>query len=63
MPPGVLGYAYARVGEKEWAFTWLEKAYQVHDPALANLKVDPRFDSLRDDPRYVDLLKKVGLND
>jgi adenylate cyclase len=63
MPPGVLGYAYAWVGEKERALAWLEKAYRVHDPALANLKVDPGFDSLRDDPRYLALLKEVGLSD
>jgi adenylate cyclase len=62
IPPGVLGYAYAMAGEKEQAFAWLEKGYQVHDPALANLKVDPGIDSLRDDPRYLDLLQKVGLN-
>jgi TolB-like protein len=63
IPPGVLGFAYAWIGEKERAFVWLEKAYRVHDPALANLKVDPGMDSLRDDPRYLDLLKKVGLSD
>jgi adenylate cyclase len=63
IPPGVLAYGYASIGEKDQAFTWLEKAYQVHDPALAYLKVDPIFDSLRSDPRYIDLLKKVGLND
>ncbi|MGA8432668.1 MAG: hypothetical protein WB729_22770 [Candidatus Sulfotelmatobacter sp.] len=63
IPPGVLGYAYAVAGEKERAFGMLEKAYQAHDPALANLKVDPGFDSLRADPRYPDLLRKVGLGD
>lgn len=63
IPPGVLGYGYAMAGEKERAFVWLEKAYEVHDPALANLKVDPGFDILRGDPRYLDLLHKVGLQD
>jgi len=63
IPPGYLGWAYAMAGEKEPAFAWLEKAYQQHDPALANLKVDPGFDSLRGDPRYLDLLKKVGLSE
>jgi hypothetical protein len=50
-------------GDKERAFALLEKAYQQHDPSLANLKVDPGFDSLRSDPRYVDLLKRVGLSE
>jgi eukaryotic-like serine/threonine-protein kinase len=51
------------VGEKDLAFSWLEKAYEVHDPSLANLKVDPGFDNLRGDPRYAALLKKVALNE
>jgi len=57
-----LGMTYAMIGEKERAFTWLDKAYQQHDPILVQLKVDPGFDSLRSDPRYLDLLRKVGLN-
>ena len=63
IPPGYLAWAYAMVGEKEKSFWFLEKAYQQHDPALANLKVDPDFDTLRQDPRFVALLAKVGLND
>jgi serine/threonine-protein kinase len=61
--PADLGMSYAMVGEKERAFAWLEKAYQQHDPALAQLKVDPSVDSLRSDPRYLELLKKLGLSD
>jgi TolB-like protein len=60
IPPGYLAWAYAMVGEKEKSFAYLEKAYEQHDPALANLKVDPGFDLLRDDPRFNELLKKVG---
>ena len=63
IPPGYLAWGYAMAGDKERAFAWLEKAYQQHDPSLANLKVDPGFDSLRSDPRYLDLLKRVGLSD
>lgn len=63
IPPGVLAWAYAMMGEKERAFALLEKAYQQRDPALANLKVDPGFDSLRSDARYTALLGKVGLSD
>jgi len=63
LSPAYLGYAYASVGEKERAFAWLEKAYQEHDPPLAELKVTPEVDNLRSDPRYIQLLKKVGLGD
>jgi len=61
--PAVVGFAYALVGEKERAFVWLEKAYQQHDPALAPVKIDPQLESLRSDPRYSQLLKKMGLED
>jgi TolB-like protein len=61
IPPGRLAWGYAMAGEKERAFTWLEKAYEQHDPTLADLKIDPGFDDLRSDPRYIDLVKKVGL--
>jgi len=49
------------LGEKDRAFEWLEKAYEDHDGWLAWLKVDPIFDSLRRDAKFVRLLKKVGL--
>ncbi len=61
--PADLGMSYAMVGEKERAFALLEKAYQQHDPGLAQLKVDPSVDSLRSDPRYLELLKKMGLDE
>lgn len=52
---------YALLGEKEKAFDALERSIERREqPALAALKVDPRFDILRDDPRFAELLKKVG---
>jgi eukaryotic-like serine/threonine-protein kinase len=53
--------AYAVMGEKEAAFAELEKAYQAHDWFLARIKVDPFLDTLRNDPRYADLVKRIGL--
>ena len=52
---------YARLGEKDQAFAWLEKAYAEKSGFLHYLKVFPSFDSLRSDPRYADLLKRMGL--
>ena len=52
---------YARLGEHEQAFEWLEKAYQDRFSLLPWLKLDPRFDSLHSDSRFVTLLKKIGL--
>jgi hypothetical protein len=43
------------------AFFWLEKAYQGREDDLVFSKVWPMFDSLRSDPRYQDLMRRVGL--
>jgi tetratricopeptide (TPR) repeat protein len=52
---------YARLGDKEQAINWLEKAFRSHDPYLVYLKIDRPFDSLRSDARVVDLMRRVAL--
>ena len=52
---------YARVGEKDAAFEWLEKGYAAHDDEMVRLKEQIGYDNLRSDPRYADLLRRVGL--
>ncbi len=47
--------------KKEQAFEYLEKSYQRRELWICYLQVDPRFDSLRDDPRFDELVKRVGL--
>jgi TolB-like protein/DNA-binding winged helix-turn-helix (wHTH) protein/Flp pilus assembly protein TadD len=59
--PYLFAVVYAGLGDKDQAFTWLEKAYEERTFFLIWLKVEPRFDSLRDDPRYKDLLRRIGL--
>lgn len=56
-----IALVYAGLGNKDEAFAWLEKAYQVHDKGLTFLKMDPCVDPLRSDPRFQDLLRRVGL--
>lgn len=53
--------AYAGLGENDQAFAWLEKAYDERSGFLPLLKVNPIWDPLRSDPRFVDLLRRVGL--
>jgi tetratricopeptide (TPR) repeat protein len=52
---------YIGMADKENALMWLEKAYAQHSNAMATLKVDPLYDPLRSDPRFQDLLRRVGL--
>ena len=59
--PYDIAFVYAGLGEKEKAFAWLEKAFQERTIAIVSLKVDPYWDSLRTDPRFTDLLRRVGL--
>jgi TolB-like protein/DNA-binding winged helix-turn-helix (wHTH) protein len=56
-----VGLVYAGLGEKDSAFEWLEKASVLRDKGLTFLKVDPCLDPLRSDPRFHDLLRRVGL--
>jgi tetratricopeptide (TPR) repeat protein len=60
--PGELAILYSALGEREQAFASLEKAYAAHDLQLQYLGVDPQYDRLRDAPRFVDLLRRVGLS-
>jgi len=52
---------YLGIGDVEHAFEWLEKAAEVRDVLLCYLKVGPIYDSIRNDPRYSDLLYRIGL--
>jgi len=54
-------WAYAGLGDKEQAFAWLEKAYQERRDLMVALNIDPLVDPLRSDPRFQDLVRRVGL--
>ena len=50
---------YAQIGDKDQALEYLEKTFQHREHWMAYIQVDPRFDSIRDDPRFVALVRKV----
>ena len=52
---------YMRMGEKDKAFDWLEKAYEEHDSGLVSIGVEPMFDPVRRDPRFRDILRRMKL--
>ena len=52
---------YNGLGEKEKSFAWLEKACEEHDLYLRGLRADPVWDGFRSDPRYIAILRRVGL--
>ena len=54
-------FIYVGLGEKDEAFQWLETCYQERDPQMTRLKVNPLFDPLRSDPRFTELMRRVGL--
>ncbi|MGE5347105.1 MAG: protein kinase domain-containing protein [Acidithiobacillales bacterium] len=61
--PSPLGVASvcADAGETDLAFKWLEKAYYERSPQLLHVVAATEFDGLRDDPRYKDLLRRIGI--
>ncbi|MBS1786373.1 MAG: protein kinase [Acidobacteria bacterium] len=61
VPAYDLAIVYAGMGEKEKAFSWLEKAFEEHSEYLPFLRVEPRLHSLHSDPRFAELLKRLNL--
>jgi len=58
-----LAMIYIGLRQKDPAFEWLESAYRERSDLLVYLNVEPRLDSLRSDPRFKDLLRRVGLRE
>jgi TolB-like protein/DNA-binding winged helix-turn-helix (wHTH) protein/Flp pilus assembly protein TadD len=62
VPAGAFVTAYVGLGNNDEAFAWFERAYKEQSNILIYLKVFPPYDSLRGDPRFQDLVRRVGLN-
>lgn len=61
VPPHSIAVIYHGLGNKDQTFHWLEKAYEERDVRLTFLRTDPKWDSLRNDARFEDLVRRVGL--
>src|SRR5437660_8470888 len=59
--PALIALIYISLGEKDLAFTWLDKAYEARSSWMTWLEVEPKFDSLRSDRRFTDLMRRVGM--
>jgi len=60
LSPYQLAALHAKVGQKDEAFALLEQGFEERDPFLVRIKTTPTLDSLRDDPRFIALMKKIG---
>jgi TolB-like protein/Tfp pilus assembly protein PilF len=63
VPSGSVAILHGALGESNEAFAWLEKAYEERDPQLTYIKAGRRFEPLRKDPRFEQLVRRVGLPD
>ena len=59
--PFFFALVYAGLNDKEKALEWLEKAYEEKSGSVRYLKMEPRLQNLRNEPRYIALMKKIGL--
>jgi len=62
IPAIYIAVIYSGLSDKDQAFAWLEKNYQERSDGMTYLKIERLFDSLRFDPRYQDLMKRVGFS-
>jgi TolB-like protein/Tfp pilus assembly protein PilF len=61
VPGSSIAVIYAGLGENDQAFTWLEKGFEQRAFHMQWLKVDPRWDALHSDPRFADIIRRMGL--
>jgi hypothetical protein len=61
VPPTYIAMLYIHAEEKDRAIEWLETAYEERDPWLHRVGVEPDWESLHPDPRFRDLLRRLGL--
>ena len=61
VPPSVIADIYFAAGERDRGFAWLERAFNERDDTLEGIRIDPVVAPFRSDPRFADLLRRMGL--
>ena len=61
LPATSVALIYAGLGEKDQAFAWLDKAYEQRSFQMQWINLDARWDTLRSDPRFGDLMGRMGI--
>lgn len=61
--PGAIAWAHLGMGHREEALRWLQKAYEQHSNAMVIMKVEPLYDPVRKEPKFQELLRRVGLGE
>ena len=60
IPPDHIAIIYNGLGETDKTFEWLERGFQQHDPKMAFLKVEPKWNNLRSDSRFIELMRRMN---
>ncbi|MBA4123811.1 MAG: winged helix-turn-helix domain-containing protein [Acidobacteria bacterium] len=58
--PSHIALVYNGLGEQDETFAWLERGFQQRDPKMTFLKVDPKWNNLRSEPRFIDLMRRMN---
>lgn len=60
VPPSQIALAYNGLNDTDETFAWLERGFEEHDPKMVFLKVEPKWNNLRSDPRFAELIRKMN---
>jgi hypothetical protein len=60
VPPHHIALIYNGLGEQDETFAWLERGFQQRDPKMTFLKVEPKWNNLRNEPRFIELMQRMN---
>ena len=61
VPPYHIAHIYSGLGEHDEALKWLERGFELRDPKMTFIKVDPKLNNLRNEPRFIALKERMGM--